>query len=88
MTNAAVGLACGQLGSHGSAFPRPAPTRFDFEPDPVCIVPKVLAQRAVRAARIADGRAAPKLDQGQKAKAHKVLRVVKRPASYQSERAG
>jgi hypothetical protein len=42
--------ACGQVGS-----PRPSPRRVNIEPDPVGVVPPLLAQRAVRSARNADG---------------------------------
>ena len=37
---------------------RPASRSLDIEPDPICILPPVLAQRAVRSPRNADGEAA------------------------------
>ena|SRR5271166_6334147 len=49
--------ACQQIGSVDLRT-RPASGRFDLEPDPVGVVPAVLAQRAFRQARNADGRAA------------------------------
>ena len=48
-------------GARRPAHARPASGRVDLEPHPFGVVPPVLAQRAVREARNADGRAAVKL---------------------------
>jgi len=45
------------MGLGRSAHTGPAPRRIDITPDPVRVVPPLLAQRAVRQARNADGRA-------------------------------